>query len=106
MYKSLAKKLGVSEIGCYSLRHEMATYLAQVEKADRATIKSLMGWSQIIESYFHTDEEHKQKAVLNIDSQYIRQNNYNDVFKNSNIIEFPTDKNNEQIKKSNYLIAH
>lgn len=106
MYKSLARKLGITEIGCYSLRHEMATYLAQVEKADRTTIKSLMGWSQIIESYFHTDEEHKYKAVLNIDNQYICQNNYNDVLKNNNIIEFPIDKNNEQIKKSNYLISH
>lgn len=65
-----------------------------------------MGWSQIIESYFHTDEEHKYKAVLNIDNQYIYQKNHNDVLKNNNIIEFPIDKNNEQIKKSNYLISH
>ena len=96
MYKSLAKKLGIKEIGCYSLRHEMATYLAQVEKADRATIKSLMGWSQIIETYFHTDDNYKQKAVLNLDNQYSKnltlQNNHNDILKNNNIIEFPVNK--------------
>lgn len=96
MYKSLARKLGITEIGCYSLRHEMATYLAQVEKADRATIKSLMGWSQIIETYFHTDDEYKQKAVMNIDNQYSKnlplKNNYNNVFANNNIIEFPVNK--------------
>lgn len=96
MYKSLAKKLGITEMGCYSLRHEMATHLAQVEKADRATIKELMGWSQIIESYFHTDEEHKEKAVLNIDNQYSKnlplQNNHNYIFENNNIIDFPIKK--------------
>lgn len=56
-----ARKLGIKEISCYSLRHEMATYLAQVEKSDRATIKALMGWVQIIDTYFHTDTEEKQK---------------------------------------------
>ena len=57
-------------MGCYSLRHEMATFLAQVEKTDRETIKQLIGWSVIIESYFHTDDEQKRKATQNIDSQY------------------------------------
>lgn len=70
MYKSLAKKLGISEIGCYSLRHEFATFLAQVEKADKETVKQLMGWSELVDTYFHTDNDNKQKAVANIDNQF------------------------------------
>ena len=71
MYKSLAKKLGISEIGCYSLRHEFATFLAQIEKADYETIKQLMGWSEIVPTYFHTDDDNKYKAITQIDSQFI-----------------------------------
>lgn len=71
MYKSLSKKLGISEVGCYSLRHEFATFLAQVEKADQETIKQLMGWSQIIPTYFHTDDNKKRSAVAKIDNQFI-----------------------------------
>lgn len=91
MYKSLARKLGISEIGCYSLRHELATHLAQIEKADRATIKAIMGWSQIIETYFHTDDKYKQKAVFAIDNQY---KNSTPVASNKkgNIITFPLGK--------------
>ena len=86
MYKSLAKKLGIKQLGCYSLRHEFATFLAQVEKCDRETIKQLMGWSNIIETYFHTDDKNKRVAISNIDKQFI-----NDVNKN-NIIQFPIKK--------------
>lgn len=93
MYKSLARKLGIKEIGCYSLRHEMATYLAQVEKSDRATIKELMGWAQVIDTYFHTDTEEKQKAISNIDNQYENiSNNQNYQLKKNNIIKFPIRK--------------
>lgn len=92
MYKSLAKKLGISEIGCYSLRHEFFTYLAQETNTDRATIKQLAGWSEIIESYFHTDDEHKHKAVISIDNQYVNEQqlkNKEKLYDDNNIIIFP-----------------
>lgn len=74
MYKSLAKRLGISEIGCYSLRHEFATFLSQVENADQETIKQLMGWSEMVDTYFHTDDKTKQKAVEKIDNQFTNNN--------------------------------
>lgn len=92
MYKSLATKLSISDIGCYSLRHEMATFLAQVEKADRETVKQLMGWSVIIESYFHTDDEHKRKATNNIDNQY----SDIDLLNDSKVIQFSDYKASSQ----------
>lgn len=72
MYKSLAKKLGISEMGCYSLRHEFATFLAQVEKCDQETMKQLMGWSKIVDTYFHTNKKVKHQAVCKIDSQFMK----------------------------------
>ena len=67
-------RLGIFEIGCYSLRHEFATFLSQVENADQETIKQLMGWSKIVDTYFHTDGKAKQKAVEKIDNQFINNN--------------------------------
>lgn len=97
MYKSLAKKLGISEIGCYSLRHEYCTLLAQETNADNETIKQLAGWKEIIPTYFHTDDKHKRKAVNEIDKQYedttsttIEEEKTID--NNSNIIQFPLNK--------------
>lgn len=96
MYKSLAKKLGISEIGCYSLRHEYCTYLAQETNADQETIKQLAGWKEIIPTYFHTDDKHKRKATNEIDKQYedttsttIEEETTVDT---SNIIQFPLNK--------------
>lgn len=96
MYKSLAKKLGISEIGCYSLRHEYCTYLAQETNADQETIKQLAGWKEIIPTYFHTDDKHKRKATNEIDKQYefttsttIEEEGTVDT---SNIIQFPLNK--------------
>lgn len=93
MYQSLAKKLGISEIGCYSLRHEHCTFLAQETDADQETIKQLEGWAQIIPTYFHTDDKHKRKALDVVDKQYedtspppIQNNN---TIKSSKIIQFP-----------------
>lgn len=90
--KRIRTKLGISEIGCYSLRHEFFTYLAQETNTDRATIKQLAGWSEIIESYFHTDDEHKHKAVISIDNQYVNEQqlkNKEKLYDDNNIIIFP-----------------
>ncbi len=95
MYKSLAKKLGISEIGCYSLRHEHCTYLAQETDTDQETIKQLEGWAQIIPTYFHSDNKHKRKATSEIDKQYENAdqlNDYDEHLKNEKIIPFPIDK--------------
>lgn len=89
MYKSLAKKLGISEIGCYSLRHEYFTFLAQETDADQETIKQLAGWAQIIPTYFHTDDEHKRKATNKIDKQYENNLPLTTDNENSNIVQFP-----------------
>lgn len=70
MYKSLAKKLGISEKGCYTLRHELLTYLAQETNADKETIKQIAGWKEIVSTYFHTDDTHKKEACQQIDKQY------------------------------------
>lgn len=70
MYKSLAKKLGISEKGCYTLRHEFLTYLAQETDTDRETIKQIAGWKEIVPTYFHTDDEHKKEACKQVDKQY------------------------------------
>ena len=91
MYKSLAKRLEISEIGCYSLRHEFATFLSKEEKADQETIKQLMGWSEIVDTYFHTDYKTKQKAVEKIDSQFINSSIEN--------IESNVELNNDDIQK-------
>lgn len=98
MYKSLAKKLDISEKGCYTLRHELLTYLAQETDADKETIKQIAGWKEIVPTYFHTDEEHKKEACKQIDKQYednIIENeeepnisNYD----NNIIIQFPSSK--------------
>lgn len=98
MYHSLAKRLGISEMGCYSLRHEFATFLAQEEKTDRETIKQLMGWSQIVDTYFHTDDNTKHKAVAKIDNQFI--DSTETISKEQNI-ETPTD--NTPIVKDNVI---
>lgn len=93
MYGSLAKKLGISDLGCYSFRHEYATALARDKKFDRETVKQLMGWSEIIESYFHTDNEQKRKATESIDAQY--ENNYEENTQTQykdNVIIFPSKK--------------
>lgn len=93
MYKSLARKLGITEMGCYSLRHEFATFLAQVEKCDQETQKQLMGWSTFIDSYLHTDDTYKRKALSKIDSQYAIKNS---TIKHTNIIQFPFSKSVNQ----------
>ena len=93
MYKSLARKLKISEIGCYSLRHEFATFLSQEEKADQETIKQLMGWSEMVDTYFHTDQKTKQKAVEKIDNQFINSNAKNR--------EGNAELNNDEIEMSN-----
>lgn len=90
MYKSLAKKLNISEIGCYSLRHEHCTFLAQETDTDQETIKQLEGWAQIMQTYFHTDNEHKRKALSIIDKQY--ENDTPPTIDNDNVIPFPTQK--------------
>ncbi len=96
MYKSLAKKLEISEIGCYSLRHEYCTFLAQETNTDHETIKQLAGWAQIIPTYFHTDDKHKRKATSEVDKQY--EDSTSEVFENesinnnSKIIQFPLKK--------------
>lgn len=96
MYNSLAKKLGISEIGCYSLRHEHCTFLAQETDTDQETIKQLEGWAQIIPSYFHTDDKHKRKALNIVDKQYEDTSptttDEEDITKNSKIIQFPLRK--------------
>ncbi len=96
MYKSLARKLGISEKGCYSLRHELATYLVQVEKADTETCKQTMGWKNFMETYIHTDMEQKRKVVTNIDKQLENNIETNDTEqiqnRRNNIIEFPLRK--------------
>ena len=96
MYKSLAKKLGISEIGCYSLRHEYLTFLAQETDIDNESIKQLAGWAQIIPTYFHTDDKHKRKATSEVDKQYENEislaTDDENTFKNSNIIQFPFGK--------------
>ena len=92
MYKSLAQKLGISEIGCYSLRHEHCTFLAQETDADNETIKQLEGWSQIIPTYFHTDDKHKRNATNEVDKQYKDNDtplNNNNKVRNGNVIQFP-----------------
>ena len=100
MYKSLAKKLGISDIGCYSLRHEHCTYLAQETDTDAQTICRLEGWAQLIPTYFHTDDESKRKALDEVDKQYEDDtppttNNENAVERN-NIIQFPFGKVSNQ----------
>lgn len=70
MYKSLSKKLQISDIGCYSLRHEYLTFLAQETDIDQESIKRLAGWSQIVPTYFHTDDKHIRKATNIVDKQY------------------------------------
>ena len=96
MYKSLAKKLGISEIGCYSLRHEYLTFLAQETTADKESIKELAGWSQIVPTYFHTDDTHKRKATNEVDKQYENFTYFpkeeNKDLNNSKIIQFPNGK--------------
>lgn len=93
MYKSLAKKLGISEIGCYSLRHEHCTFLTQETDADQETIKQLEGWAQIIPTYFHTDDKHKRKAISVVDKQYEDDSepdiDNSNIVRNGNIIQFP-----------------
>lgn len=93
MYKSLAKKLKISEMGCYSLRHEHCTFLAQETDVDQETIKQLEGWAQIIPTYFHTDDNHKRKATSKIDKQYeddtTPPNNNEKTTRSGNIIQFP-----------------
>ena len=95
MYKSLAKKLGISEIGCYSLRHEYLTFLAQETNTDQESIKQLAGWSQIVPTYFHTDNKHKRKATNEVDKQYENftdTNKENEDLGSSKIIQFPVSK--------------
>lgn len=105
MYKSLAKKLGISEIGCYSLRHEFATFLAQVEKCDQETQKQLMGWSTFMECYLHTDDTHKRKAICKIDNQYVTKNNLQDREEKENIDNsIKTKSNKENIIKEDVLL--
>lgn len=93
MYKSLAKKLGISEMGCYSLRHEHCTFLAQKTDADQETIKRIEGWAQIIPTYFHTDDKHKRKALSVVDKQYENDSepdiDNSNLVRNGNIIQFP-----------------
>ena len=85
MYKSLARKLGISEKGCYSLRHEFATYLVQVEKADTETCKQTMGWKNFMETYIHTDMEQKRKAVVGIDMQFEKEKIVDEIEEGNNI---------------------
>lgn len=94
MYKSLAKKLGISEMGCYSLRHEYITFLAQETNTDQESIKQLAGWSQIISTYFHTDDKHKRKATNEVDKQYEANTTPNNekTIKSNNVIQFPFNK--------------
>ncbi len=95
MYKSLAKKLRISEIGCYSLRHEYFTFLAQETNADQESIKQLAGWSQIVPTYFHSDNKHKRKATNEVDKQYenfTATNKEDEDLGISKIIQFPVSK--------------
>lgn len=105
MYKSLAKKLGIAELGCYSLRHEFATYLAQIEKCDQETFKQLMGWEEIVDTYIHTDNKKKQKAVLGIDHQFNNKNEQpkEDIYRISPKIELPQKQKVEINRKSNII---
>lgn len=70
MYKSSARKLEITEMGCYSLRHEFATYLSQIENCNQETIIQLMGWKNIIDTYFHTNEKHKRQILNDLDNKY------------------------------------
>lgn len=99
MYKSLAKKLGISEVGCYSLRHEFATSLAQEKEVDQETIKQLMGWSEIVDTYFHTDDDSKHKAIAKIDSQFINnsENTYKEETTNIEISNTQTNNKKDNI---------
>lgn len=96
MYKSLAKKIGISEIGCYSLRHEHCTFLAQETDTDTETICRLEGWRQIIPTYFHTDNKHKRKAISEVDKQYEDDTppttDNDNTARSGNIIQFPFGK--------------
>lgn len=96
MYKSLAKKLGISDIGCYSLRHEYLTFLAQETDTDQESIKQLAGWSQIVPTYFHTDDKHKRKAITEVDKQYedntTTTNDNENITRSGNIIPFTLGK--------------
>lgn len=105
MYKSLARRLGISEIGCYSLRHEFATYLAQIEKCDQETFKQLMGWEEIVDTYIHTDNKKKQKAILGIDHQFNNKNEQpkEDIYRISPKIELPQKQKVEINRKSNII---
>lgn len=105
MYQSLAKKLGISEIGCYSLRHEFATYLAQIEKCDQETFKQLMGWEEIVDTYIHTDNKKKQKAISGIDNQFINEHEQpkEDIICISKKIEIPQKQEMEINRKSNII---
>lgn len=68
----------------------IVTFLAQETNIDQESIKQLAGWSQIVPSYFHTDNKHKRIATNKVDMQYDNtlQDN-NDIYKSSNIIQFP-----------------
>ncbi len=95
MYKSLSKLLQISDIGPYSLRHEYLTFLAQETNTDQESIKELAGWSQIITTYFHTDNEHKRKATNEVDKQYENitfTSKEDENLNNGKIIHFPTKK--------------
>ena len=96
MYKSLAKKLGLKEIGSYSLRHEYLTFLAQETDTDQESIKQLAGWAQIVPTYFHTDDKHKRKATSEVDKQYEDDTppatDNENTTRRGNIIQFPFGK--------------
>ena len=79
-------------MGCYSLRHEYLTYLAQETDTDQESIKQLAGWSQIVPTYFHTDDKHKRNATNEVDKQYKDNDtplNNNNKVRNGNVIQFP-----------------
>lgn len=57
-----------------------------------------MGWSQIVDTYFHTDDNTKHKAVAKIDNQFI--DSTETISKEQNI-ETPTD--NTPIVKGNVI---
>lgn len=100
MYKSLAKKLGLKEIGSYSLRHEYLTFLAQETDTDQESIKQLAGWAQIVPTYFHTDDKHKRKATSEVDKQYEDDTppatDNENTTRSGNIIQFPFGKAGNQ----------
>lgn len=95
MYKSLAKKLGITEMGCYTLRHELLTYLAQETDTDKETIKQIAGWKEIVPTYFHTDDEHKKAALQKVDKQYKddieAKQEKETTSKRNNVIKFPVE---------------